>query len=234
MKKKSYIFPVIIILIISLFSNVYSDNIITKEALIKKIKNFFKKYKTIKGNFILIRNGRVERGEFFYKSPNRFKMKFAFYSHDPNAVGKTIVSNGKNIWVYLNSLNVVVDQRIQGATQNIAYSGAGFGIRRLIGKFKVQFLNNDNKLKRVPGLKEPVRILQLNRSRSFTGFKEILLFVRKDGFIAKSRAITNTNRAIELIRTNIKLNVDISDKEFIFRIPKNAQIIKNPLVPIIR
>ena len=231
MKKKLFI---IILLIALIFSNVYSDNIVTKEALIKKIKNFFKKYKSLKGNFILIRNGRVERGEFFYKSPNRFKMKFAFYSNDPNAVGKTIVSNGKNIWVYLRTLNVVVDQRIQGATQNIAYSGAGFGIRRLIGKFKVQFLNNDNKLKRVPGLKEPVRILQLNRSRSLTGFKEILLFVRQDGFISKSRAIANRNKAIELIRINVKLNIDISDKEFMFKIPKDAQIIKNPLVPITR
>jgi outer membrane lipoprotein-sorting protein len=220
----------VILIITLLFSSfAFSSSIITKEALVKKIQEFFKKNKTFRGKFTLIRKGMSESGLFFYQAPGRFKMVFAF-TEEFKIEFKTIISTGKQLWVYLPSLKVVMDQDLTRGASNIAYSGAGLGFRRLIRKYSYEFLNNDNSLKTVPGLNEPVRILRLYMSRSFSGFKEIQFFVREDGFILKSRAVTQDDKIIELIRYDIKLNIDIDKRHFIFRVPKDAQIIRNPLV----
>ena len=220
----------VILLIIVLFSSFgFSSSIITKEGLVKKIQEFFKKNKTFRGKFTLIRNGISEGGLFFYQAPSRFKMVFA-YSESFKIEFKTIVSTGRQLWVYLPSLKVVMDQDLSRAGANIGYTGAGLGFRRLIRKYSYEFLNNDSLLKNIAGIKEPVRILRLYMSRSFSGFKEIQFFVREDGFILKSRAVTQSDKVIELIRYDVKLNIDIDKRHFIFRVPKDAQIIRNPLV----
>ncbi len=210
--------------------SLFSANVLTKEALVKRIQNFFKKTKTITGNFTLIKGRYVERGVFFYKSPNKFKMIFGYYAGGFKIETKTILMDGDQLWAYLPSIKAVVDQDIKKISGNIAYSGSGLGIRRLINKYNYSFYKGDNSLKTEAGLKSKVRVLRLFKPRSFTGFKEILLFVRNDGFIAKARAITIENQVFELIRTNIKLNVDIDNKHFVFRVPKDAQIFRNPLV----
>ncbi len=208
---------------------IFSANVLTKEALVKNIQNFFKKHRTMKGDFILRRGLYAETGVFFIKAP-KFKMIFGHWNGKFKIENKTIVMDGGQLWAYLPSLKAVINQDISKVSGNIAYSGAGLGIRRLINKYHYKFFRGDNNLKKEAGLNTKVRILRLYKPKSFTGFKEIFLYVRDDGFIAKARAITNKNRVLELIRKNVKLNVDIDNKHFIFRVPKDAQIFKNPLV----
>ncbi len=204
-------------------------NIVTKETLVKKIQSFFAINKTVTGEFFLKRDNLLERGIFYFKAPNKFKMVFGFNTGF-KIEEKTIVSTGKQLWVYLPSIKVVINQDISRAQGNIAYSGSGIGIRRLIKKYDYDFYNNDSSLKNEPGVDEPVRILRLYRPKSFTGFNEILLYVREDGFILKSRGVTDKNKVIELVRKSIKLNVEVDNKHFVFRVPQDAQIIRNPLV----
>ena len=199
MKRKLLLF---VLLFFSFIQIATSATGVSKEIIIERIKKFLKSATSFKGDFILTTNGNVERGIFFYKSPNRFKMVFNPELKPDKQ--KTIVSNGKNLWVYIPHMKVVIDQDITSASENLAFSDAGLGIQRLIKKFKYDFYNNDNSLKNDQSINQSVRILRLSEPTTFSSFKEILLYITENGFIVKSKATTNDNKVIELIRTNYK------------------------------
>ena len=148
-------------------------------------------------------NGGSYSGNFKYLNPGKLYIKFS------NPSGRTIVSNGKTLWVYSPSSNIVgVQELAQGGSGGIASITNGY-MALLTGQ-------GDNgytlKLK--------------NESRHY---QEIILVLDSTFFLKRALFKTKEGGTYSFTISNVSTAGTVLPGLFHFEVPANAQRVNNPL-----
>lgn len=200
MNKIKYIF-VILIYILSFQVNSYS---LTGEEAINKTAAKLNSISTMEGIISLsYSSGMVYTGVFKFLAPGYFHIKFT------NPAGKTIVSNGKKLWIYDETNNVCGVQDLEPEK----YSGGLASLTK--GYFAIV---NESENKTIIKLKSNEKV-----------FKEISLLVNKSYMLKKISFQKEDGEGFSAILSNVKTGHKIHHRHFNFDVPANAQLIKNPL-----
>ena len=147
--------------------------------------------------------GESYTGSFKYLSPNKIYVKFS------NPAGKTVVSNGKSLWVYSPASNIC-------GVQDLGGGGSG-GI--------AAFTTGYNAIVTASGPGGYTIKLKNNES----SFNEIILVTDSSFFLRKATMRTKGGVTYEFTLSNVSSEAAVIPSIFDFNVPASAQIVKNPL-----
>ena len=198
MKKK---FILILLLLFSL-NPVYS---LTGDEALEKFRSKMQSIEKLSGVISWTTSrGATYSGNFKYLNPGKLYIKFT------NPPGRTVVSNGRTLWVYSPSSNIV-------GVQELSDGGASGGIASFTNGY-MPFLIEDGPNGYTLKLKNDNR-----------HYQEITLLLDRSFFL--KRAVFKTSEGIlySFTFSEISTAVTIMPGLFNFEVPANAQRVNNPL-----
>lgn len=155
-------------------------------------------------------------GVLYYKKPNLIKLKFAFPKD------QQIILNGKELYVYLPNLDVVLKKIIKGNEETE-------GITSL-------YPTSLNRLKAMYNFTFPADGYKFENGYIFyliptvpTNYKWMKIWVQENGLIRKIEAETLLKETVSLTLTYTKINVPIPMTEFVFITPATSLVLTEVL-----
>jgi outer membrane lipoprotein-sorting protein len=210
----------------AVYAEAYKFDFTTVSDIVKSIKKEFGKLDTYQANFKITseKGGKTtfQSGTIKYKSENKLRVDF------DQPAGQKIVSNGKLMWIYLPSMNIVAEQDLKSNSGGLFSTGTQNGLKRLFSKYHYRFASKDQPEKQPDGSNRYTLILRQKESRS--GFRKMKLWVDEKYFISRAVGETSTGKKVDIIFSNIKLNIEMPNGIFKFNAPQKARIIKNPMI----
>lgn len=147
-------------------------------------------------------SGETYTGSFKYMNPGKIYIKFS------SPAGKTIVSNGKSLWVYTPGSNICGVQDLAGGGSGgiAAFTTGYFAIVTAQGPggYTIKLKNNDK------------------------SFSEIILMVDSTFFLRKAILRSKDGGSYNFSISNIS-TAAVIPSIFDFNVPSGAQVVKNPL-----
>ena len=197
----------------------------TVSDIVDNIKKNFGKMDSYQANFTIVsdKGGRTnhQAGTIKYKAHNKLCIEFS------QPIGQKIVSNGKTMWIYIPSMNVVAEQDLNSDT-GIFTSGSKSGLSWLFSKYHYRFASKDQPETQDDGTKRYTLILKQKESRS--GFRKMKLWVTERYFIIRAQGETSTGKKVDIAFSDLKTNVSLPNGLFKFDVPSQARVIKNPMI----
>ena len=221
------IFGIIVILLIMTDSFAYKTfEFTTVSDIVKKVKERFSDLESYQANFkiesVKLGDKSYKNGVMKYKASNKMLIEFS------NPKGQKIISNGKVMWIYIPSMNVVAEQDLKSDSNSLFSSATSSGLKRLFSKYHYKFASNKQPEKQSDGSLQYTLFLKQRETRS--GFRTIKLWISEDFLITKAYGESTTGKSIEIVFNNIQTNIVLSNSIFQFDIPTSARIIKNPMI----
>ena len=203
----------------------FKFDFVTVSDVVANIRKSFGALDSYQANFTILSEklGKTTRqtGIIKYKANNRLHVEFT------QPQGQKIVSNGKMMWIYIPSMNVVAEQDLDSGS-GIFVSGSRSGLNWLFSKYHYRFASKDQPESQADGSKMYTLILKQKESRS--GYRTMKLWVNDAYFIVRAQGETSTGKKIEIQFTGLKTNIDIPNSLFRFDIPARARVVKNPMI----
>jgi outer membrane lipoprotein carrier protein len=197
----------------------------TVSDIVDNIRSSFGKIETYQADFTIVseKMGKTvqQKGIIKYKANNKLSIEFS------QPFGQKIVSNGKTMWIYIPSMNVVAEQDLNSDT-GIFASGTKSGLSWLFSKYHYRFASKDQPERLDDGTKRYTLILKQKESRS--GFRSMKLWVSERYFIVRAQGETSTGKKVDISFSDLKTNISIPGGDFKFDIPAHARVIKNPMI----
>lgn len=197
----------------------------TVSDIVDNIKKTFGKIDSYQANFSILseKAGKTIRqtGTIKYKSNNKLRIEFT------QPYGQKIISNGKMMWIYIPSMNVVAEQDLDSES-NIFAPGTRTGLTWLFSKYHYRFASKEQPETMDDGTKRYTLILKQKESRS--GYRTMKLWVSERYFIVRAEGETSTGKKVDITFSNLKTNVDLPNGIFKMDIPAQARVIKNPMI----
>ena len=197
----------------------------TVSDIVDNIKKNFGKIESYQANFTIVseKTGKTihQTGTIRYKAHNKLNIEFS------QPFGQKIVSNGKMMWIYIPSMNVVAEQDLNSES-GIFTSGTKNGLNWLFSKYHYRFASKDQPEAQDDGTKRYTLILKQKESRS--GFRKMKLWVSERYFIVRAQGETSTGKKMDITFSDLKTNVSLPNGIFKFDIPARARVIKNPMI----
>jgi len=226
-KKKKYLLAAFIV--ISAFFAVnafaYKFDFVTVSDIVNNTKKTYSKLESYQANFTILsdKGGKkvTQTGILRFKSSDKLLMEF----YQPSR--QKIVSDGKMMWIYIPSMNVVAEQDLM-SDSGLFTSGSEAGLNRLFSKYHYRFASKDEPETMKDGSKVYTLVLKQKESRG--GYKTINLWISENFFIQKAEGYTSSGKKVEITLSDIKINVDLPNGIFKFDIPATARVIKNPMI----
>lgn len=194
--------------------------------VVKKIRKKFSDLESYEAKFKIISEKLGEKtykeGTIKYKAVNKMLIEFS------NPHGQKIISNGKSMYIYIPSMNVVAEQDLKSDSGSLFSSTTSSGLKRLFSKYHYKFASKTQPEKQTDGTMQYTLFLKQRETRS--GFRTIKLWISEDYLIKKAYGISTTGKSVEIDFNNIKTNIVLSNEIFEFDIPSKARIIKNPMI----
>ncbi len=224
-RKKSSIIILAAVLLVSTGAYAYKFDFVTVSDIVKKIKTTYGELESYQADFVInsskMGKKSTQRGVLRFKAPDRLLMDF----YQPSR--QKIISNGKMMWVYIPSMNVVAEQDLK-SDSGLFSSGSREGLKRLFSKYHYRFASKEQPEPQKNGTKMYTLILKQKESRS--GYRTIKLWVSEDFFIREAEGVTSSGKTVKISLNKIKTNVDLPNGLFKFDIPARARVIKNPMI----
>jgi len=225
MKKIKIIFTTVLIISSSPLFSVYKFDFITVGDVVRQIRATYSKLESYQANFVIEseRHGRktVQRGVIRFKNSDRLVLDFT------QPANQKIVSNGKMMWIYIPSMNVVAEQDLKSDSGLFA-AGSQIGLNRLFSKYHYRFASKEQPVTMKDGSK--MYTLELKQKESRSGYREINLLVNENYFITRAEGITSTGKKVSITLTDFRTDVDLPSSLFKFDIPARARVLKNPMM----
>ncbi len=226
---KKFVFLYIIIMAVVVGqtpTQAYKFEFDTVTDIVKKVRAKFNEFDSYSANFTVTttKQGKssVQTGSIKSKKPNYLFVQFTSPSN------QKIISDGKMMWVYIPSMNVVAEQDLKEDKGTVFTSGTNEGLKRLFSKYHYKFASKEQPVTEADGKKYYKIFLQQKESRS--GYKTMVLTINEDFLITKAVGETSSGKTITLEFTNININENFQKGLFKLEIPSNAKIIKNPMI----
>jgi len=203
----------------------YKFNFVTVSDVVNQVKKRFSQLDSYQADFEILseKMGKKShhRGTIRYKSSDKLLMDFK------KPYGQKIISDGKMMWIYIPSMNVVAEQDLNSGS-GLFSSGTKSGLKRLFSKYHYRFTSDKQPQIQKDGNKRYTLLLKQKESRS--GYRTIKLRISEDYFIVSAEGITSSGKKISIKFSKIKTNVDLKNGIFKFDIPARARVIKNPML----
>jgi outer membrane lipoprotein carrier protein len=203
----------------------YKFDFITVSDIVKKVQSRFGELNSYQANFTIVseKMGKKTRqkGQIKYKSRDRLSIDF----YQP--YGQKIVSDGKMMWIYIPSMNVVAEQDLK-SDSGLFSAGTKTGLNRLFRKYHYRFAGKEQPEVQKNGDKYYTLVLKQKESRS--GYRTLKLWVSEDFIITRAQGETSSGKKVDIEFSNIKTDVDLPNGIFKFDIPSRARVIKNPMI----
>lgn len=207
-------------------SSGYKFEFITVSDIVKKIKQRFAKIDSYQAKFRIVSEKLGKKnhqsGTIKYRSSDKLLVEFL------QPYGQKIVSDGKMLWIYIPSMNVVAEQDLDSDSNSIFSSGTGSGLKRLFSKYHYRFASKEQPESQPDGTKKYTIFLKQKESRS--GFRTLKLWISEDFIIAKAYGETSSGKKVEIRFDDIRTDVNLPLGIFRFDIPPRARVIKNPMI----
>lgn len=184
--------PLFLLLIISIPLYSVSGN----EAL-SKFRSRMYSIGSMRGMITLQSNGGMMTGTFSYKAPGKIHIQF----ND----GKTIVSNGRKLWVY-NPANGIC------GVQDLGGGGSG-GIAAYVDSYSAIAPGNGN-------------VIKLSGNNYYD---EITVVTDDTGLLMSATFNSTTGGGFSISLSGVQVNLGLPGGMFDYSVPANAQLVKNPL-----
>ncbi len=226
-KVKVFLAVVVCCLLLPAYSgNAYNFDFVTVTDIVKKVKKRFSEIDSYQADFT-INSSKLGRqlhqtGMVKYKSANKMMVDFT------SPQQHRIVSNGKTMWIYIPSMNVVAEQSLKSDSTSIFSSGTKSGLRRLFSKYHYKFASKDQPVQMADGSKRYV--LDLKQKEASGGFRTLKLWISENFLITKAAGQTAAGKDVEIEFNNIRTDVSFPNSMFKFDIPSGARVIKNPMI----
>ncbi len=219
-------FFLILSILFNQHSSGYKFEFITVSDIVKKVKQRFAEIDSYQAKFRIVTEKlgkkNYQSGTVKYRSSDKLLVEF----HQP--YGQKIVSDGKMMWIYIPSMNVVAEQDLDSDSDSIFSSGTGSGLRRLFSKYHYRFASKKQPELQPDGTKKYTLFLKQKESRS--GFRTLRLWISEDFIIAKAYGETSSGKKVEIRFDDIRTDVNLPLGIFRFDIPSRARVIKNPMI----
>lgn len=203
----------------------YKFDFVTVSDVVDNIKKNYSKLESYQANFSILSvkgdKKTTQTGVLRFKATDKLLMEF----YQP--ARQKIVSDGKMMWIYIPSMNVVAEQDLM-TDSGLFTSGSEAGLNRLFSKYHYRFASKDEPEAMPDGTKMYTMVLKQKESRG--GYKTINLWISEDFFIRKAEGFTSSGKKVEITLSDIKTNVDLPNGIFKFDIPATARVIKNPMI----
>ena len=197
------------------------DNILTE---IEKVNTAFK---TLKANIVFTRtitlldSTEVSQGEMSYKKPKRLYLKFYPPKNEIN------VMDGKNVWVYHPSEKQVekyVLNSSKQSSQSMSFFEFGYGesVAAAQKDYKITLLDT-----KVDG-KKIFYLLDLLPKDPKSQYSDIRLWIEDGLWLPyKIELYESDGEVVNIVELkDVQLNKGISDKLFVFDIPRGVEVIE--------
>lgn len=197
----------------------------TVSDIVDNIKTSFGKMSTYQADFTIVseKMGKTtqQSGIIKYKANNKLYIEFS------QPYGQKIISNGKMMWIYIPSMNVVAEQDLN-SDAGIFSAGTKSGLTWMFSKYHYRFASKDQPESQDDGTRRYTLILKQKESRS--GFRTMKLWVTERYFIIRAQGETSAGKKVDIRFSNLKTNISIPNGVFKFDIPARARVIKNPMI----
>jgi len=206
-------------------AHAYKFDFVTVSDIVSKIKKKYGSLDSYQADFRIVSRklGRTstQSGVLRFKASDKLLMDF----YSPSR--QKIVSNGKMMWIYIPSMNVVAEQDLK-SDSGLFTSGSKNGLKRLFSKYHYRFASKTQPEVQKDGSKMYTLVLKQKESRS--GYREIRLWVSEDFFIKRALGETSSGKTVDISLSKIKTDVNLSNGIFKFTVPARARVIKNPMI----
>ena len=177
---------------------------LTGEEAVAKLKARFYSANTMRGSITITSStGDNSTGIFQYMAPGRFLIQFS------TPPGKTIVTNGKKLWVYDKASNAC-------GVQDVAPSTSG-GIAGYISGYLPMASSSG-------GSDTVIRLRSSSR-----GYKDITIHVDSSFMPRKILFKEDNGKGFSATLSNVIINCPMTPGIFDFDVPSGTQLVKNPL-----
>lgn len=227
-KIKKYLLAALAVsmLFFSMDLSAYKFDFVTVSDVVNSVKKNYSKLESYQANFSIESSKGGEKkslqtGILRFKSSDKLLMEFLQPSR------QKIVSDGKMMWIYIPSMNVVAEQDLM-SDSGLFTSGSESGLNRLFSKYHYRFASKDEPETMKDGSRAYTLVLKQKESRG--GYKTINLWISESYFIQKAEGFTSSGKKVEITLSDIKTNVDLPNGIFKFDIPATARVIKNPMI----
>jgi outer membrane lipoprotein-sorting protein len=203
----------------------YKFDFITVSDVVDKIQEKFGSLDTYQASFSIVseklEKRKSQHGVISYKNSNRLLVDYS------SPQGQKIVSNGKTMWIYIPSMNVVAEQDLKN-DEGFFSTHSKSGLKRLFSKYHYRFNGKEQPEKQADGSKQYTLLLQQKESRS--GYRTLKLWVSEDYMIVRAQGETASGKKVDISFSQIKTNIDLPNGMFKFDVPGKARVIKNPMI----
>ncbi len=186
------------------------------QAILESIQKQYESVDTFRAHFIqrayvkIMDQTQESEGEVSIKKPG--KMKWVYNAPDP----QILVSNNQTLWLYIPDENQVTKTSIQDIyttnTPASFFSGKG----KLADTFQVKNLSHNGN----------VVTLFLKPQKEGQDLKELVLFADNKNYqIIGSKVYDGLGNRTEIQFSNIKINLQIPDQLFEFKIPGGVDLL---------
>lgn len=209
------------------FDNIYAYkfDFVTVGDVVQNVKKRFGSLSTYQAGFTMttekLGKKKQQSGIIRYKSSDKMLIEFSQPS------GQRIISNGKTMWVYIPSMNVVAEQDLK-SDGGLLTANAKSGLNRLFSKYHYRFASKNQPQKQADGT--TLYVLQLKQKETRAGLRDITLYINESYFIIRAVGETSSGKKIDMTFANIKTDLDMPNGLFKFDVPARARLIKNPML----
>lgn len=206
-------------------ANAYKFDFTTVGDVVDEVKNKFGSLDSYQAQFEIVstKTGKrsVQNGIIKYKNPGKLLVEYQ------SPYGQKIVSDGKSMWVYIPSMNVVAEQDLM-SDSGIFSSASRSGLERLFSKYHYRFASKDQPEKMDDGRREYTLVLKQRERKG--GFRTIKLWISENYFIHRAKGETSAGKSVEITFSKIQTDINLPGGLFKFEMPPRARIIKNPMI----
>ena len=163
------------------------------------------------------------KGTISYKKANKLLIEF----EEPE--GQIISTDGVFLYIYIPYLKVVIQQSLGEDTEStLLATTSEAGLTKLFDEYSFAYYDSSSLQ---PFSDTMAFHLKLEQKRPKVGFRQMDMWVSRNGNILQSNGKSPNGFDVSLTFTNILINTELPDYIFEFEVPTDAQIIRNIIVP---
>ena len=198
----------------------------TVSDVVDEVKKKYASFEGMSADFVIEseKGGKktVRSGTLKSKFPNYLMVDFF------SPAGQKIVSDGRVMWLYIPSLNVVAEQDLKDDESGIFSSNSRTGLQRLFKKYHYKFAQKEQPFIDADGKKYYLIDLQQKESRS--GFKTMKIWIDEKYMITRAEGVTSAGKTVKIRFSKIDTSKDFQKGIFKMDKPASARVIKNPML----
>lgn len=224
MNTKKNIFMFLLLLLPAFLSAKFTFT--TVSDVVDEVKKKYASFEGMSADFVIEseKGGKktVRSGTLKTKFPNYLLVDFF------SPAGQKLVSDGRVMWLYIPSLNVVAEQDLKDDESGIFSSNSRTGLQRLFKKYHYKFAQKEQPFTDKDGKKYYLIHLQQKESRS--GFKTMNIWIDENYLIIRAEGVTSAGKTVKIRFSKIDTAKDFPKGIFKMDKPANARVIKNPML----